>query len=222
MVATATFCLLYTINWSSSLLRSFKTSKSVDGVPKQHYDRKMGWEDGGPGVGMAMAVAVEYLGDSISSELLCKFPDNSAFDFDYSQSSIWSPLLPHPPPSSSDHLLTARVLSFDEAEEDDRRRMLVAAVKQVSANIKNKIAAALFGNSRTMKLRNKHGKKKMKKAAASGFSPSPVSGKENAPTPSKGWSKILRVASKRFKKANRKKGPTSHLWLSNCLMDGHV
>ncbi|RWV92318.1 hypothetical protein GW17_00045323 [Ensete ventricosum] len=39
-------------------------------------------------------VTVEYLEPTMSRELLGKFPDNSAFDFDYSQSGIWSPLLP--------------------------------------------------------------------------------------------------------------------------------
>lgn len=39
-------------------------------------------------------VTVEYLEPSMSRDLLCKFPDNSAFDFDYEQSGIWSPLVP--------------------------------------------------------------------------------------------------------------------------------
>ncbi|KAK9156178.1 hypothetical protein Sjap_003658 [Stephania japonica] len=39
-------------------------------------------------------ITVEYLEPSMSRELLRKFPDNTAFDFDYSQSGIWSPLLP--------------------------------------------------------------------------------------------------------------------------------
>ncbi|KAG0474207.1 hypothetical protein HPP92_016064 [Vanilla planifolia] len=37
---------------------------------------------------------VEYLEPSMSEHLLCKFPDDSAFGFDYFQSAIWSPLLP--------------------------------------------------------------------------------------------------------------------------------
>ncbi|XP_009412438.2 uncharacterized protein LOC103993923 [Musa acuminata AAA Group] len=41
-----------------------------------------------------LVVTVEYLELTMSRELLGKFPDNSAFDFDYSQSGIWSPLLP--------------------------------------------------------------------------------------------------------------------------------
>jgi hypothetical protein len=39
-------------------------------------------------------ITVEYLHPAMTHELLDKFPDSSAFDFDYSQSSIWSPLLP--------------------------------------------------------------------------------------------------------------------------------
>jgi hypothetical protein len=41
-------------------------------------------------------VTVEYLESSMSRGLLGKFPDSSAFDFDYSQSGIWSPLNKHP------------------------------------------------------------------------------------------------------------------------------
>lgn len=37
---------------------------------------------------------VEYLQQVMCQELLCKFPDNSAFRFDYTQSSLWSPLFP--------------------------------------------------------------------------------------------------------------------------------
>uniref|UniRef100_A0A0E0H2V9 Uncharacterized protein n=1 Tax=Oryza nivara TaxID=4536 RepID=A0A0E0H2V9_ORYNI len=53
-------------------------------------------------------VTVEYLEPSMSRGLLGMFPDSSAFDFDYSQSGIWSPLnkvprasSPPPPPPRS-------------------------------------------------------------------------------------------------------------------------
>lgn len=46
-------------------------------------------------------ITVEYLDPSMSQELLGKFPDATAFDFDYSQSGIWSPLLPRGKHSSS-------------------------------------------------------------------------------------------------------------------------
>lgn len=38
-------------------------------------------------------VVVEYLQSIMCEQLVGKFPDNSAFDFDYTQSSIWSPLI---------------------------------------------------------------------------------------------------------------------------------
>lgn len=43
---------------------------------------------------IATAKVVEYLEPVTSRDLLCKFPDTTAFGFDYSQSSIWSPLIP--------------------------------------------------------------------------------------------------------------------------------
>ncbi|CAN6240058.1 unnamed protein product [Urochloa humidicola] len=45
-----------------------------------------------PVVVVERVVTVEYLEQSMSRELLGKFPDSSAFGFDYSQSGIWSPL----------------------------------------------------------------------------------------------------------------------------------
>ncbi|ONK74853.1 uncharacterized protein A4U43_C03F10800 [Asparagus officinalis] len=39
-------------------------------------------------------ITIEYLDPSMSQNLLCKFPDDSAFGFNYSESGIWSPLLP--------------------------------------------------------------------------------------------------------------------------------
>lgn len=63
---------------------------------------------------------MEYLEPLMSKELLCKFPDNSAFDFNYSQSAIWSPLVPRPynsTPMDSDFdlgldFITPRKLTF--------------------------------------------------------------------------------------------------------------
>lgn len=56
---------------------------------------------------------VEYLAPFMSVELLCKFPDNSAYDFDYSQSTIWSPLVPRPYTPMDLNLTTPKNLSYD-------------------------------------------------------------------------------------------------------------
>ena len=78
---------------------------------------------------------VEYVESAMAEELLCKFPDTSAFDFDYSQSSIWSPLLPRP----------HRSLAFDWDLEtppgklSDRLGLNKTNLKKVTMNLKNNI-----------------------------------------------------------------------------------
>ncbi|KAI3763206.1 hypothetical protein L1987_53659 [Smallanthus sonchifolius] len=72
------------------------------------------------GAGVANVKVVEYMLSSMSNELLCKFPDNSAFDFDYTQSSIWSPLVPHPSNPSSPGPELQRKLSYGEEEHGEQ------------------------------------------------------------------------------------------------------
>ncbi|KAI9114505.1 hypothetical protein K1719_014203 [Acacia pycnantha] len=58
---------------------------------------------------------IEYLEPLLSIELLGKFPDNSAYDFDYSQSSIWSLLISRSfTPMDLDSFTPFRNLSFDK------------------------------------------------------------------------------------------------------------
>lgn len=83
---------------------------------------------------------VEYVESPIGEELLSKFADTSAFDFDYSQSSIWSPLLPRPQrsllaldwemgtPSKLSYSYRLRRLGFDKS-----------TFKKVTTNLKNNI-----------------------------------------------------------------------------------
>ncbi|XP_010532495.1 PREDICTED: uncharacterized protein LOC104808506 isoform X2 [Tarenaya hassleriana] len=64
------------------------------------------------------AKVVEYLEPVMSRDLLCKFPDNSALGFDYSQSSLWSPLLPRNYGRDLDlHSDSRRDLSLELGEE---------------------------------------------------------------------------------------------------------
>lgn len=67
---------------------------------------------------------VEYLQPIMCRELLCKFPDNSAFGFDYAQSSIWSPLLPRKYASPSDldsDSCVCRKLELGEFQEGKKK-----------------------------------------------------------------------------------------------------
>jgi hypothetical protein len=118
---------------------------------------------------IATTKVVEYLQPFMSKELLCKFPDNSAFDFDYTQSSIWSPLVTRAySPMDLDldldfDFMTPRKLSFgmDFGKENK--------LKKVSSNIKKNIGTTAFKfNLNLLKMKSK---KKMK---ASEFSPTPI------------------------------------------------
>lgn len=153
---------------------------------------------------------VEYLEPSMSKELLCKFPDNSAFDFDYSQSSIWSPLVPRSYSAYRDHLRPMPCLMDGVNSENPSAEGL--GLKNVTINIKKKIAstATLLNLNKKMMIMKKT------KRTHSDFSPTPI----KCSTPSKGWCKVLKAASKHFKR--KQKDPTLHIKLSKHFRDGNV
>ncbi|XWS75752.1 hypothetical protein CRYUN_Cryun01aG0119000 [Craigia yunnanensis] len=160
---------------------------------------------------IATSKVVEYLEPLMSRELLCKFPDNSAFDFDYSQSSLWSPLVPraYSPAHMDFDPITPRKLAFEFGFGLEKSN---SSAKKFRPNIKKKIATAAF-NTNLYLLRKKN---KKRKKMASDLSPNPVKG-GCAPIITKGWSKMLKAASKHFKR--KKKEPTVHMKLPNYLRD---
>ncbi|KAL3849034.1 hypothetical protein ACJIZ3_010916 [Penstemon smallii] len=150
---------------------------------------------------------IEYLETSMSTNLLCKFPDNSAFDFDYTQSSIWSPLLPRPVDSFSHDcsLEISRKLMYDEYEHVG----LLENTKKMAANIKRKFTNVVSDN-----IYNYRNMKKTKRRRKS-FEFSPVVN-SSSPTPRKAWAKVMKVASKHFKKKYKKKDISNvHFDISN-------
>lgn len=123
---------------------------------------------------------IEYLQPVMSKELLCKFPDNSAFDFDYTQSSIWSPLVPRAyVPMDLDFdfdFVTPRKLTFDQVGLESSNQ---SSIRKVGSSGKKKISGAGFSLNLSA-LKNKKWKcKKNKMALASEFSPTPVKGNCN-------------------------------------------
>ncbi|KAL4559781.1 hypothetical protein LXL04_031927 [Taraxacum kok-saghyz] len=183
------------------------------------------------GGGMSAVKIVEYMISSMSIELLCKFPDNSAFDFDYTQSSIWSPLVPHPSNPSSPAPELQKKLSYDD--EDLAGDGIVwhssndgETMRKLTENVKHNIADSCMFSC--FKVHHKVSRKKttMKRRSGSfrGCNPlglicSNSSGVVADPSCSspiqskmkQGWKKVLRAASKQFKKTLKKKEAGAHL-----------
>lgn len=118
---------------------------------------------------------VEYLEPLMSKELLCKFPDNSAFGFDYSQSSIWSPLVPrtysHVDLEPDSAFLTPKRFNFEMGFDLGNQN---CSLKKVTSEMKKKIKTTGFAlNLSALKTKKSMSKIKKKKKMVSDFSPTP-------------------------------------------------
>ncbi|KAF3950680.1 hypothetical protein CMV_023595 [Castanea mollissima] len=174
---------------------------------------------------MGTTKVVYYLQPLMSKELLCKFPDKlSAFDFDYTQSSIWSPLVPR---AYSAMDLDSDFEDLDFMTTPTNRKLSFGGggamvlsnktkLKKVTSNIKKKLNINL--NLNVLKMKRMH-KNKTKPAE---FSPTPLKPTFPCfPHTTKAWTKALKAASKHFKK-KKKKDPTAHVKLSKNLRDGNT
>ncbi|RZC47178.1 hypothetical protein C5167_040149 [Papaver somniferum] len=145
-------------------------------------------------------ITVEYLQSSMATNLLCKFPDNSAFDFDYTQSGIWSPLLHR----GGGPLALKTSISADDIrrkllDDDEKENLLngnenmITSCSNVTEKMKNKIGVKMM-KMMTKKMKNKN------KSSSSSLDLSITPMAKKGFTPQKGWEKVLRAASKQFKK----------------------
>ncbi|XP_030967002.1 uncharacterized protein LOC115987563 [Quercus lobata] len=156
---------------------------------------------------MGITKVVYYMDPLMSKNLLQKFPDkSSAFDFNYSQSSIWSPLVPR--------LHSAIDLDFEYFGFVTPKRKSLGSkskIKIVTSNIKKKLKVA----ANLVKSKAKHNNNNNIKPTASEFYPSPLK-----PTTKACWTKALKAGSKNFKKT--RKDPTAHVKLYTYLMSENI
>lgn len=147
-------------------------------------------------------MVVEYLQSIMSKELLGKFPDNSAFDFDYTQSSIWSPLIQRCKSQDLDieviskslssswsfsPTVLQRKLNYDEDdcdemwENESSGKCITTSVniKKLTASFKKKIGINVFDSFKIY--RDSKMKKRIRKKGF-GFSPAAAA---NSPKPRK-------------------------------------
>ncbi|CAA6668651.1 unnamed protein product [Spirodela intermedia] len=142
-------------------------------------------------------ITVEYLEPTMSSHLLLKFPDNSAYDFDYSQSGIWSPLLPR----GSAATATVAAASDSARKKPFRREERDKAKGKKLSKLKGKI-------------RKKLAKKGLGLFTGSSSSPSPSHSQEDTIYLNFGsmvqslgfqaWGKVLKAATRCFTRERRR------------------
>lgn len=115
---------------------------------------------------------VEYLEPVMAKELLCKFPDNSAFDFDYSQSTIWSPLVPrHYNSMDLDAITPIKLPSDSEMALEQTQK---SSLKKATSNLKKKLLFNGFTVNFGLSKSGRKVKRMKNKKMASDFSPTPL------------------------------------------------
>ncbi|CAO2042892.1 unnamed protein product [Urochloa humidicola] len=157
-----------------------------------------------PVVVVERVVTVEYLEQSMSRELLGKFPDSSAFGFDYSQSGIWSPLNKVPRGSPGPASLRAGGAAEAEASAASSSDFLIANTKRkarAGGCIRLKDSGA-GGKSRWRRRRLRRDGSFLDLhdtgRARLDFSPP-------TPSPAKGgWRRVLKAAIRKFKARQRR------------------
>lgn len=91
---------------------------------------------------------VEYLEPVMSRDLLHKFPDSSSLGFDYSQSSIWSPLLPRSHfPVDSGCFATPKRLCFGFGSEKKKKKKINLSTSNKKKMMKTKKKPAKVSDS---------------------------------------------------------------------------
>nr|CAB3487557.1 unnamed protein product [Digitaria exilis] len=156
-----------------------------------------------PVVVVERVVTVEYLEQSMSRELLGKFPDSSAFGFDYSQSGIWSPLnkLPRGSPSPASRR-SGDAEAEAEAAASSTDFLIANPKRRARAGGCFKDSGAGGGKSRwrRRRLRRDGSFLELHETGRARLDFSPP-----APSPAKeGWRRVLKAAIRKFKARQRR------------------